>query len=48
MTAYRNQVNGSWIISDIVGGCYYKRAYYGYTKRDALRLFRAYVKEEAK
>lgn len=48
MTAYKNKITGSWIISDIVGGCYYTRAYYGYTKRDALRLFRAYVKEEAK
>jgi hypothetical protein len=48
MTAERNQVNGSWIISDIVGGRYYVRSYYGYTKRDALRLFRAYVKEESK
>ena len=47
MTAYKNHA-GAWIVSDIVGSCYYVRTYYGYTKREALRLFRAYVKEAGK
>jgi hypothetical protein len=47
MTAYKNYT-GAWIVSDIVGNRYYVQTYYGYTKREALRLFRAYVKEAGK
>ena len=47
MTAYKNYT-GAWIVSDIVGGSYYVQTYYGYTKREALRRFRAYVKEAGK
>ena len=43
MTIERNYT-GAWIISDIVGNEYIKRVYMGYTKRDAMRLFRADVK----
>jgi len=41
MSAYKHPVHGAWIISDIVGGYFVERAYYGYTKREALRKFRA-------
>jgi hypothetical protein len=43
MTAERNYL-GAWIISDIVGNEYIKRVYMGYTKREAIRLFRADAK----
>lgn len=32
---------GAWVISDIIGGYRVARQYYGYTKREAIRLFRA-------
>ena len=32
---------GAWVISDIIGGYRVARSYYGYTKREAIRLFRA-------
>jgi hypothetical protein len=34
---------GAWVVSDIVGGYWVSRRYYGYTKRQALALFRAEV-----
>ena len=42
MTIYRN-MNGSWVVSSIVGGYRVARTYYGYTKREAARLFKAEV-----
>jgi len=30
---------GAWIISDYVAGYFITRRYYGYTKREAIRLF---------
>jgi len=35
---------GAWIISQLTGGYFVTRTYYGYTKRDALRLFREHVR----
>jgi len=34
---------GAWIVSDLIGGYFVTRTFYGYTKRDALRLFREYA-----
>lgn len=31
---------GAWVISDIIGGYRVARSYYGYTKREAVALFR--------
>ncbi len=38
--------SGALLCSCIVGGAYYKRSYYGYSKRAAVAEFRAYVKRE--
>jgi hypothetical protein len=40
MTIERNY-QGAWVISDIIGGYRVARSYYGYTKREAVALFRA-------
>lgn len=39
MTVERN-IYGAWVCSDIVNGYWVTRQYYGYTKREAMRLFR--------
>lgn len=39
MTVGRNY-EGAWVISAIVDGYLVTRRYYGYTKREAVRLFR--------
>lgn len=33
--------NGAWQVSAIIGGYLVTRTYYGYTKREALRQFKA-------
>lgn len=38
-TMERSPVTGAWRVSDIVGGYYMARTYYGYTKREALAMF---------
>lgn len=43
MTVIRNR-NGSYAISDIVKGYLVTRQYYGYTKREAIKLFRQETK----
>jgi hypothetical protein len=35
---------GAWVISDIIGGYRVARSYYGYTKAQAVALFRADIK----
>jgi hypothetical protein len=40
MTVSKNYA-GALIISDIVGGYYVQRVYIGFTKREAMRKFRA-------
>lgn len=40
MTVSKNHA-GAIIISDIIGGEYVQRVYIGFTKREALRKFRA-------
>lgn len=32
--------NGAFIVSDIIGGYFVARTYYGYTRREALTAFR--------
>ena len=43
MTIEKNHA-GAWVISDIIGGNRVARSYYGYTKREAVALFRADIK----
>lgn len=35
--------NGAWRVSDMVGGYRAERVFFGYTKREAMRLFLEYV-----
>ena len=39
------QGNGSLLISDIVDGCWIKKVYYFYSKKEAVKLFREHKKE---
>jgi len=41
MSVNRVWHSGAWIVSQIVGGYLVSRTYYGYTKREAVALFRA-------
>jgi hypothetical protein len=36
--------SGAWILTGIKDGYYTRQTYYGYTKREATRLFRNYLK----
>ena len=47
MTIERNHA-GAWIISDIIGHHLITRRYYGHTKREAMRLFKAETKAGAR
>jgi hypothetical protein len=38
---------GAYVISDIVSGYLVTRSYYGYTKRESVRLFRQYMRGES-
>jgi len=40
------QHNGSLLISDTVNGYYVKKVYYFYSKREAMKHFREYLKKE--
>ena len=42
MTIEKNK-EGAWVVSDIVNGYRVARKYYGYSKREALAMFRAEV-----
>lgn len=47
--AERIEVGGGWSLAVILGGRYgyrLQRSYYGYTKREALALFRQFIKEQ--
>jgi hypothetical protein len=50
ITAERIEPSGGWSISAILGGGSYgyrvQRSYYGYSKREALALFRQFIREE--
>jgi len=43
MTIERNY-EGAYVVSDIVGGYLVTRSYYGYTRREAIALFKAEIK----
>lgn len=43
MTIEKNS-EGAWVISDLVGGYFVTQRYYFYTKREAIKLFREYVR----
>lgn len=47
MIATKN-LNGSLTLSEIVNGYLFTRTYYGYTKLEALRRFRAEVNQSTK
>ena len=38
-TVERNH-EGAWVVSDIIGGYLVVRRFYGYTRREAVQLFR--------
>lgn len=40
MTVERMFPSGGWLITDIIGGYCISRRYFGYTKREAIKLFR--------
>jgi hypothetical protein len=44
MTVEKQFPSGAWLISDIVRGSLFTRRYMGYTKRQAITLFKAEVK----
>ena len=37
-------LNGSLVISELVNGQFITRVYYGYTKRECIRMFRDEIK----
>jgi hypothetical protein len=41
------RIQGGWCISEMIGGYRVKRLYIGYTKREAMREFRAEFKRGA-
>jgi hypothetical protein len=45
ITVERIHPSGAYLLSTIYGGRYIHMQYMGYTKREALRMFRAMVKE---
>jgi len=45
MTTTKGQY-GQWIISDIINGYLVIRQYYGYTKREALQMFKHETRKE--
>lgn len=45
MTIERLFPSGAYAVSTVRGGRYFHRVYYGYTRKEALREFRAYVRE---
>ena len=47
MTISKN-VYGYWVISDMVGGYRIERKYIGYTKKEAIRLFKNEIKRTTK
>jgi hypothetical protein len=51
MTIERVRPSGAYVISELVGGSYagylFTRTYYGYTLREAKRLFKIAMKEQA-
>lgn len=42
MTVEQNH-HGAWVVAEVVGGYRVSRTYYGYTRQEAMRLFREEV-----
>jgi hypothetical protein len=40
-----NNYNGTWVISDIVDGYLVTRKYMGYTKKEAVDMFKEEIKQ---
>ena len=40
MIATKHPISGAWEVSDIIDGYRTSRTYLGYTKREAVRMFR--------
>ena len=38
-------IEGAWVIRDIINGYWEKQIYYFYTKKEAIKLFRKYRRE---
>lgn len=38
------KITGGWCVADMIGGYRVKRLYFGYTKRESIREFRAEFK----
>ena len=45
MIIERNKINGSLIISDIKNGYLFKKVYYFYTKKQAVKMFKQELKQ---
>jgi hypothetical protein len=45
MTVEKMFPSGGYRVSEIVNGYYVTMRYFGYTKKEAVRLFRQYIKE---
>lgn len=43
--AERLKPSGAWQLSTVIWSTSYRKTYYGYTKKEAVKSFRAYVKE---
>ena len=46
MTIEKRKSDGALLISDIINGYYVKRTYIGYTKRQAISMFKKEMKNE--
>jgi len=44
MTIEKN-INGYWLITDIINGYFVKKVYGGYTKKEAIQLFKKETKK---
>jgi hypothetical protein len=40
MTVTRMRHSGAWVVTDIINGYYEQEVYYGYTKKEAIALFK--------
>ena len=45
MVIEKHKINGSYIITDIKNGYLFKRIYYFYTKKQAVKMFKKELKE---
>lgn len=41
-------LNGAWSISAIINGHLFTRTYYGYTKREAVEMFKGFLRSDFK